>query len=461
MKKSNKLTVAHRFGYAMGDFGGTMTFSIVGSFLTRYYVNVALIDTAVIAAMTLIWKTLDAISNPVMGVIMDKAFLKSKNPRGKFRPWMLRATPLLAITAILLFTAPSMVNGASRLVVVFVTYLMYEAAYTMFNIPYGSLLSAMSGNSEERAKLSSARGLGARVAGTLPQIFFPIIITRFSAEPALGYATGVTLCAAIGFVCCLMCCVFTEERYLPTNNNANNSIHIKDILEVFKNNKAFLAICIYTICTTALQSITATIGTYMYSDVFGNLEIMSIGSIVSLVLSVIFMIFSSTLSIKMGVERLIRHSLLWSAALYLVLFAVCAILSVNVWVYIIVSSLAMAALSLSGTMQWGLVGESIDYNEYLTGKRTEGSIYGTFNMIRRLGQAIGGSFGVAILGAVGYDAVAADAGLAQSDATLLGIKALCLFLPAIFSVGAWAAFKFVWNITPELRSKISKEKIRS
>ena len=66
------LTVRHRIGYALGDFGGCMTFSLMSAFMTRYYVNVALMDTAIIAAMTLIWKVFDAVSNPVIGVLLDK-----------------------------------------------------------------------------------------------------------------------------------------------------------------------------------------------------------------------------------------------------------------------------------------------------------------------------------------------------------------------------------------------------
>ena len=94
MTKSNdSLTLKHRIGYALGDFGGCMTFSLMSAFMTRYYVNVALMDTAVIAVMTLIWKIFDAVSNPVIGVIMDKTFDKSSRKGDKFRPWIFRIAP--------------------------------------------------------------------------------------------------------------------------------------------------------------------------------------------------------------------------------------------------------------------------------------------------------------------------------------------------------------------------------
>jgi GPH family glycoside/pentoside/hexuronide:cation symporter len=103
-------------------------------------------------------------------------------------------------------------------------------------------------------------------------------------------------------------------------------------------------------------------------------------------------------------------------------------------------------------MQWGLVGEAIDYNEMITGKRTEGSIYGTFNLTRRIGQTIGNSAAVLALGWIGYDKTE---GAIQSAGTVVGLKVLCVLLPAIFVFVSWMAFKFVWNITPEKREEMA------
>ena len=122
------LTVRHRIGYALGDFGGCMTFGLMTAFTTRYYINVALIDTAVISVMTLIWKLFDALANPFVGVMLDKSFAASGGKRDKFRPWILRMAPMLSVCAILVFTAPGWVDGMGRIVVAFTTYLMYDAA---------------------------------------------------------------------------------------------------------------------------------------------------------------------------------------------------------------------------------------------------------------------------------------------------------------------------------------------
>lgn len=71
-------------------------------------------------------------------------------------------------------------------------------------------------------------------------------------------------------------------------------------------------------------------------------------------------------------------------------------------------------------------------------------------------QAIGASGSVALLGWIGYDVALSNMGMAQNTQTILGIKVLCVLAPAIVSLGSWAAFRFVWNITPEVKEKMAK-----
>ena len=104
----------------LGDWGGCMTFALMGSFVTRYYTNVLQVNTVVLAALLAIWNIWDAVNDPMMGALMDKMFAKNRNPKGKFRPWLLRATPMLAITSIIFWTVPTMFDGALMIVVLFI-----------------------------------------------------------------------------------------------------------------------------------------------------------------------------------------------------------------------------------------------------------------------------------------------------------------------------------------------------
>ena len=203
-----------------------------------------------------------------------------------------------------------------------------------------------------------------------------------------------------------------------------------------------------------MQYIGSALNTYMYEDVLGSIGMMSMASVISMPLALVTLILGPKAAKKFGLEKTIRVGLLAGCVLYITLFAAHAVTDVNVYIHIVWSGLTMGLSTISIYMQWGLVGEAIDYNEYITGKRTEGSIYGTFNLSRRIGQTVGNSAAVLLLGMIGYDATLA----VQSSATILGIKALCVLVPSLFVVGFWAAFKFVWNITPEVRAKMAAKK---
>ena len=451
---SKPLTLKHRIGYALGDFGGCMTFSLMSAFLTRYYVNVALMDTAVIAVMTLIWKIIDAVSNPILGMMMDKSFAKGNGKGGKFRPWIFRIAPLSCITAIMVFTAPGWVTGMSRLVVAFTTYLMYEVFYAMQSIALGGLISAMAKNDVEGAELSSARGIGSMFGCFIPPMAFPVILSLFENNPALGYGVGITVCAVIGYISCLGCYFFTEERNTSHQKTGAAPIKVTDILEVLRVNRAFVALCLHGLLSGILMSVNGALGTYLYADVLGSLNLMSLSFVVNMPFSLICMSAVPKLARKIGSQRVLRYSLLLGCGLYVGLFMLHITTSIHIWVHLGINALASGISGLSNMMQWGMLSEAIEYNEYLTGKRTEGSINGTFNMLRRLGQGLGASFGVAMLGMIGYNAEAGT----QSAGTILGIKVLCLLFPAVCAVGSWVVFRFVWNITPELREKMAKKR---
>ena len=448
------LTKKHWFGYMFGDWGGCMTFALMSGTFSIYCTNVLHINTKVMFALTVIWTIWDAINDPMMGALMDKAFARKQNRRGKFRPWLLRATPLLAVSAIALWTVPTFMDGIPLLVALFSLKIFYEASYTMFNIPMGSLLSAMSTNDAERASLSSARGVGSMIGNMLPGLAGPVIVGMFGDRSSTGYTIAGVTCAVIGFVICFLHYACTEERTAVGEEVKADDIKFSDILHVFRTNRPFVALCIHGVCICLMQYATQTLGMYMYSAVYHDVTYQSIASALSSPFMIGSMIAVPFMCKKLGLEKLIRCSLLIGGAICAALFALHLVFNIHPLVHGVLLGLGSGFAMVSIQMQWGLVGEAIDYNEYLTGKRTEGSIYGTFNLSRRIGQAIGSGFAFYALAWIGYDGTAA----VQTAGTVLGLKALCVLVPAVFILGSWAAFKFVWNITPEVRAEMAAKK---
>ena len=265
-----------------------------------------------------------------------------------------------------------------------------------------------------------------------------------------------TVCALIGFSVCLMHYFWTEERTTVGNTKADD-IKFSDILTVVKKNRPFVALCIHGICICTMQYLVSNISLYMYSEVYHDVTYQTLGSALSSPFMIGSMILVPFICKKLGLEKLIRYCLLIGGAICALLFVLHVVTDVHPLVHGVILGIGSGMSMVSIQMQWGLVGEAIDYNEYATGKRTEGSIYGTFNLSRRIGQAIGSSFGFYVLGWIGFDAELTQ----QSAGTIFGLKALCVLVPAIFILGSWAAFKFVWNITPEVRAKMTAAKAAS
>lgn len=453
--KSTELKLKHKIGYGLGDAGGCMTFAVMGSTFAMYCTDALKINTELLAILLAVWNVWDFINDPLMGAFMDKAFAKKNNPKGKFRPWILRSSPLIFVSFIALWSVPTLFEGLSLICVLFGLKILYEGAYTMFNIPMGSLLSAMADNDKERATLSSARGFGSAVGNAIPVVLMPMLIDKYGQTNSTGYAIGAAICAAIGFVMCLGHYALTEERTTAVvEETQQQNIKFTDILNVFRVNRPFLALCIHGLCICTMQYVSNTITNYMFSAVYDDLKLVTYGSIVSAPFMTVTLIGGPYFAKKIGLEKFIRIGLITGAVMYIGLFGLHMTMNVNPYVHMVISNCAMGLASVSIYMQWGLVSEAIDYNEMITGKRTEGSIYGTFNLSRRVGQTIGNSATVLLLGWTGYNGDLT----VQSATTVTGIKIIAVLLPGIFVLGSWAAFKFLWNLDSETRNKINEFK---
>ena len=445
------LTTKHWFGYMFGDWGGCMTFTLMASIFGLYCTNVLGINTVLMGTLTLIWTIWDAINDPMMGALMDKAFAKSQNKRGKFRPWLLRATPLLAVSAICLWTVPTFLEGIPMLVALFAFKIFYEGAYTMFNIPMGSLLSAMSTNDAERASLSSARGVGSMIGNMIPGMAGPVIIGLFGENTSTGYMITGVACALIGFVTCLLHYALTEERTVVNEETKADDIKFSDILVVLQKNRPFIALCIHGVCICTMQYLAENISMYMYSAVYHDVTYKTLASALSAPFMIGSMIFIPFMCKKLGLEKLLRYCLLIGGAICTALFAMHLVMDVPPLLHGVILGVGSGFAMVSIQMQWGLVGEAIDFNEFITGKRTEGSIYGTFNLARRIGQTVGLGISFFALDWIGYEPKLE----VQSAGTIFGFKVLCVLVPAVFILGSWAAFKFVWNITADKRAAMA------
>lgn len=464
-KKSDKLKLRHIVGYGCGDCGGTITLYMVAGYMSRFLQVHMQVNAGILATMLLIWNIWDAVNDPLVGTMMDMRFAKAKPGKDKFRPWILASIPIIVIGLISFFNVPPRLGGGMpMLVAAFILKIVYEWGYTMMNIGMGSLLGNMAKNDSERATLASARGFGSTIAGLIAGTMIPQLLSRFG-DNAAGYGKTSIFIAVIAAVIIFLHYALTEERNkgavkAETEKTAEEKeaekVKVTDILNIIKNNRAFLALVLHSISICAVQALANGATTYMYADVLGDIGLQSYASLMSSILMICILVVAPILSRKWHLVTIIRTCLA-GGFIMLSCTLVYALMSaeMNPWVFIICNSLGNGLVTMSVQMQWSLVAEAIDYNEYLSGKRNEGTIYGFFSLSRRVGSTIANSLSVLLIAGVGYDAAAATAGLAQSAATIRGIKLMVVGFPVIAALCSWLCFTFVWNINDDIRAKMA------
>ncbi len=467
-KPSEKLTPVHIFGYGCGDAGGVCGLYMVSGFMTRFLQVNLQVNAGILATMLLIWNIWDAVNDPLMGTIMDMFFAKAKPGADKFRPWILASIPIMVIGLIAFFAVPPMMGGGFAMIAsAFVLKIVFEGGYTMMNIGMGSLLGNMAKNDNERATLASARGFGSTLGGFVGGALIPLCLGWFGMGND-GYAKTAAVMAVPMGILVFLHYALTEER-----NKANPAVvaektqeekdaekfKITDIWNIITKNRAFLALVLHSICICGVQALAQGATTYMYADVLKNISIQSLGSTMSTATMVIILVAAPVLTKKWDLVLIIRTCLIAGVVAYAGLLAYTLMAAeLSAVLFVVWNSLAGALVQMSVQMQWGLVAESIDYNEYLTGKRNEGTIYGFFSLSRRIGSTIANSASVLIIAAIGYDAAIANAGGDQAPGTIMGIKLMVLGFPLIAALGSWSCFTFIWNINKDVRAKMAEWK---
>ena len=467
VKKSDKLTAAHVVGYGCGDCGGTIVNYMVAGYMARYLQVNLQINAGVLATMLLIWNIWDAVNDPLMGTIMDMSFAKAKPGKDKFRPWILASIPIIMIGMVAFYSVPGKLGGFGMIAAAFILKIVYEAGYTMMNIGMGSLLGNMAKNDNERATLSSARGFGATIAGMVGGFLIAQCLAVFGTTNE-GYAKTSMVLAVVGGIVLFLHYFLTEERNkaaatevvekTPEQKEAEK-FKLSDIATIITKNRAFLALVLHSISVMGVQALSQGATSYMYIDVLKNVSLQGYFSILNTALMVVILMAAPILTKKWDLVVIIRTCLMVGFFSFAGLLAYALLTEpMNPWIFLVWFALSSACVTVSVQMQWGLVAESIDYNEYLTGKRNEGTIYGFFSLSRRVGQTIANSASVLIIAGIGYDASLTNAGLDQAPGTIAGIKIMVIACPMIAAPLSWLCFTFIWNINKDVRAKMAEWK---
>lgn len=428
-----------KIGYGLGDFGCNMSFAFINNYLMVFYVTCMGIKAKHFAIIILLAKIFDAINDPIIGGICDAS---KPGKDGKFKPWIKWASLPLLVSSILMFIYAPNAPYALKIAMCLGLYCVWSVAYTSVNVPYGSMQSVITTQSDERSSLSTWRSVGAMLAQIPVMVLLPKLVYDSKTSNPRGnvfiYIVGVM--GLIGFVSFILLRKLTTERVEPTVNNVQKFNYFKTLASFFKN-KPMMGVTISSVAYLALMMTVTNSMQYVFMCHFKNTKIIPIATVIAGLPIGLGIVITKPLLKKFTKKQLCTYPFAISA----VAAGIATFVRFdNPYVWIAFIGISMFGTCFYLTLMWALVADCIDYQEEKTGRREEGSIYATYSLFRKIAQGVGASIIALSLDLTGYseklDALSQAEGVPEKIYTMTGALPLIGALICLFSM------HFLYNI---------------
>lgn len=444
--------IGDKIGYALGDLGCATFFAFVSSYLMVFYTDVLGISAAAVGVLFVIARVWDSITDVIMGVIVDKI---GTTRHGKFRPYVVRFGLPLVIVGVFCFTLIPGLPENMKLPYAYVTYILFGMLYTAVNIPYGSLASVMSNDPDERTALSTFRNIGSMGANILVMFFVPkVIFNAQGAVTAEGFITCAVILAIISTVSFFLNFRLTRERIVHKTNENKKSL--LSTLKILLKNRAFVGVSLASFAMMSGSLTVSALNVYLFKDYFNSPGLTALGGMVGMLASFCVIPFAGTIVKKIGKKE---TAVLGGALATIIYGAMLIIPNLTVMIYIVLSFLAGLGTGLINTIIWALVSDVIDYQEYISGERNEGTVYSLYSLARKLAQAISGGVGGFALSLLGY-----KSGVAVQAASVgEGIKNMAIGSATVGYLITTIILLFVYNLSKnklvEINNELAKKRV--
>jgi glucuronide carrier protein len=415
---AKRLGPTQYLGYASGDAANNLAFSMSSLFLLLYYTDVAGISAAAVGTMFLVVRFWDAVADLFAGRLVDKA----QTRWGKFRPFILFGALPLLLMSVAVFSIPGPLHGTSAgLVWAYITYAALGLLYSLVNIPYGSLAAAMTQMPAERAKLATWRVYGSNL--TILMLAF-VVAPQIKGSGNLQHSLTITtlVFVVVGAVLYLFTFLTAKEqvqRDVP-------QVSLRQSFATLKTNRPLIMLCVSSLMFLTGMIAASTVGAFYARDVLGNANLFIYMTLVQT---------AGTFVIAAFVPWIVRSLGKKPGYLILGLVAIAAGAGITL-APAAIPAIALIFFFLLGigvggvnTLMWALEADTVEYGEWKTGVRTEGTTYALFSFTRKMGQALGGSAAAYTIGLGGY---LAGKGVVQTDSAKTAIKVAAGVLPAAF-----------------------------
>lgn len=449
-----KISLKEKIGYGFGDAASSMFWKIFGMYSLFFYTDVLGITAAAAGTMFLVARLWDSFFDVFVGIISDR----TKSRYGKYRPYLLWFAIPFAVMGAITFFAPDF-GQTGKLIYAYVTYSLMMIVYSMINVPYASLLGAISSDPTKRNSLSSYRMsfafIGSFVTFMLLQPMIDFFSKTFGKETAMqavqaaetsvstspvGWVMGV---GAIGIICVvlfLLCFSWTKERVTQIESEENVSVK-KDLKELFHNAPWWILVAT-GLAALLFNAVRDSVAIYYFRDYVQvnyrmggtGWDMTTIYFLVGQAANLIGVMAAPAISRKYGKQRT-----------YMIAILIAGILSTGfyfipnniTWILVfqfVISIFAGYVLPLL----WSMFADIVDHQELLTGRRATGLIFSSSSMSQKLGWAFGSAMSGWILAIFHYMPEATQ----QSAETIFGEQIMISLIPAACCVLAFVGMMF-------------------
>ncbi len=474
-KGYRKFGMCDKIAYAAGDFGCNMSFALKGTVQTFWLVYMML-ETGLLSILLLLVQIWDAVNDPMIGSMIDADRRQYK--RGKFKQYIFIGSCGLLVAGAAVFlpfpNAPVIVKA----VLFILGYIIWDAAYTVANVPYGSMLSLVTEDAGERAQLSTWRSVGSMVGNMLPSMILPMLIWRkeFDAagNPIINPETGVQVETLLGdrvfWVALLMGVMgFIAFQYMLkaiTIRVDENSVKAGEDSEKFNVLKAFgnflknrpaVGATLAAMGMFLGMNAATTAVTIMFATYFGMAQLSGVVQMIGFLPMFLFMPFIKKIVNKFGKKEASVAGTIASlvGGLVMLTFPMIADKGLSLVIYLFGLVIFGLGMGVYTCVSWALMADAIDYNEWKTGKREEGTVYSLHSFFRKLAQGVGPSIVLLIMGALGYISDLGTGG--QSAATAYNMCWLVAGLYMFSAVMQFVGLALIYNLDKKTLTQMNSD----
>ena len=501
-----KFGMMDKLAYAAGDFGCNMSFALKSTVQTFWLVYMYM-EIGLLSILVLITQIWDAINDPMLGSMIDNDRRKYK--MGKFKSYIfVGACGLLLAGALVFLPLPESIRMSQetfavvvKSIVFILAYVIWDACYTVANVPYGSMLSLVTEDKVGQAQLSTWRSIGSMFGNMVPMAILPMLIWKnitydgtgvlpgfegfhhINPKTGLPYEIGEVMLSplthekmqtllgdrvfwaalimgVLGFIAFMFMIkkitIRVDENSVKTNENAQK-LNIISAFGKFVRNRPAVGVTLAAMGMFLGMQSASTANTIMFATHFKQAELSGIVMIIGFLPMFLFIPFIKKIVDKFGKKEASVAGTLVSlvGAAIMLIFPLIENKGVALVIYMLGLVFFGIGMGIYTCVSWAMMGDAIDYNEWKFGTREEGTVYSLHSFFRKLAQGIGPSIVLLLMGALGY--VESLGTVGQSPETAQNMCWLVAGLYLFSAVLQFVGIALIYNLDKKTLEKMSKD----